>query len=564
MDNPQPGPSTYQILSSEDEGEDFILALKRTKRQRMNIYDSDDSEINWQENMSTNPIETDNEDSETISEEMDNESESNSESESKELNKCIEVIENDGKWMCNGKFKKFQFQEDAGLKYSAGGPDPYNFFELLFDKTFFSNIVIETNKYGESRKGDQWKELTVAEFKIFLGLLLHMGTIKCPQLQNYWSTQRLFNFTCFLQHMSRNRFQEILSSLHFSSNNEDNNSLNKIQPIIDYFNNKMKQVYYPLKELSIHETQVPWRGKLDYMPGKRYKYSVKLYVLTESSRITLRINAYKGSGIDGGGKKHATKVVLHLLEDFLQKGHSVYMDSFYTSFELSKQLLDAKTYCTGTLQNFRNGNNIHVVKAKLAKGEMIFRHKNNIMMGKFQDKKDVLFISSEFNADFIELENKKKEKYKKPLALYKYNAFMDDIYKKDQMLFYCSCVRRTFKWYIKLWINIVETLLLNSFFLYSKYSPSTKKIIFFNFRLCIINAFLFENNQENIPPTLLQHEHLPEMLSRDEQNRIKRKRCRQCFAKGLRKNTNYFCSGCKDNPGLCLGGCFKEYHKRLL
>ncbi|XP_016913332.2 uncharacterized protein LOC107998527 [Apis cerana] len=58
-------------------------------------------------------------------------------------------------------------------------------------------------------------------------------------------------------------------------------------------------------------------------------------------------------------------------------------------------------------------------------------------------------------------------------------------------------------------------------------------------------------------------EHLPEMLPRRGNNKIKRKRCRQCTANGLRKETNYFCPGCKDNPGLCLGKCFKEYHKLI-
>lgn len=51
------------------------------------------------------------------------------------------------------------------------------------------------------------------------------------------------------------------------------------------------------------------------------------------------------------------------------------------------------------------------------------------------------------------------------------------------------------------------------------------------------------------------------MLPRRENKKIKRKRCRQCTVNGLRKETNYYCSGCRDNPGLCLGKCFKEYHK---
>ncbi|XP_053995420.1 piggyBac transposable element-derived protein 4-like [Hylaeus anthracinus] len=558
----KPGPSMCQIVYS-DESEDSVLE-NDTKRQKVSVtvYDSDDIEINWHKNRYKNYLETDDEDGELISEEIDV-SESSIESESIEVNEFLEDSTDDREWMLQDKLKTFVFKQNNGLKYSPNGLDPINFFELLFDTNFFLNTVIETNKYGKTRGGDQWKELTVRELKIFLGLLLHMGTIKCPKLQNYWSTQRLFNFTCFSQHMSRNRFQEILRSLHFSSDNRPNNCMNKIEPIIDYFNEKMKQLYYPQKELIIHETLVPWRGRLDNISRKMHN-CIKLYVLTEGSGITLRIKTYKGNNDDTNGTKYAAKIVGYLLEDFLYKGHSVYMDDFFTNFELAKQLLDAQTYCTGTLRNFRKGNNINVVNKKLVEGEMISRHKNNIIMSKFRNKREVLFISSEFVADFIELENKRKKKYKEPLALHKYNAFMENIDKKDQLLSYYTCIRNTFERNIKLWINIVETLLLNSFFLYSKYSSSKKKIHFFDYRLNIINAFLYSNNQENIPLALIQHEHLPEMLSRDEQNRIKRKRCRQCFANGSRKNTNYFCSGCMDNPGLCLGECFKEYHKRLL
>lgn len=562
MDNPQPGLSTCQNVNSDEESEDLKLESNRKKRRI--IYDSD-SEINRKNN-----VETDNEADETTAGEINSKNVTSVVSQSIDLNELeFKGGGSDEKWKCDGNFrKKFVFEGSAGFKCSPDGLDPYNFFTLLFDRNFFSNIVTETNKFGNSKRGDQWKKLTVEEFKIFLGLLLHMGTIKCPQLQNYWNTKRLFNFNCFSQHMSRNRFQEILRCLHFSSNNTNNNRLNKIQLIIDYFNDKMKQVYYPHKELSIDDTIVPWRDRLafrQYIAGKRHKCGIKLYVLTESSGVALRM--YKESDDDISEKEHERKVVLHLLKDFLQRGHSVYMNDFYSSYELTKQLLDAKTYCTGTLRRLRKGNNVTVIKAKLAKGEIISRHKNNVMMGKFQDKREVLFISSEFKADLIELEDKRKGKHKKPLALHRYNEFINGNYKKDQMLSYYTCLRKTFKWYIKLWIHIVETLLLNSFFLHLKYSPSTKKSNFSDFRLNIIDALLFENNEKNIPSTLSQlehlHEHLPEILPRDDNNRVKRKRCRQCFAKGVRKSTNYFCSGCKDNPGLCLGECFKEYHKNL-
>ena len=44
--------------------------------------------------------------------------------------------------------------------------------------------VSEKNKFGEMMLGGKWIELTISVFKIFLSLLLHTGTIKCPIIKN--------------------------------------------------------------------------------------------------------------------------------------------------------------------------------------------------------------------------------------------------------------------------------------------------------------------------------------------------------------------------------------------
>lgn len=40
------------------------------------------------------------------------------------------------------------------------------------------------------------------------------------------------------------------------------------------------------------------------------------------------------------------------------------------------------------------------------------------------------------------------------------------------------------------------------------------------------------------------------------------KRCKYCYSKGIRKDTIYFCAECQDQPGLCLEGCFQDFHKQ--
>lgn len=48
----------------------------------------------------------------------------------------------------------------------------------------------------------------------------------------------------------------------------------KIKPIIDFFNTRMFELYYPTKNVVIDESMMLWRGRLQfrqYMKGKKNK-----------------------------------------------------------------------------------------------------------------------------------------------------------------------------------------------------------------------------------------------------------------------------------------------------
>jgi hypothetical protein len=157
--------------------------------------------------------------------------------------------------------------------------------------------------------------------------------------------------------MGREGFLSILRCLHFAPNPpagvNPENRLCKISPLIDYFNKKMLDIYYPQRNLCIDESMVLWRGRLSfrqYIPNKRHKYGVKFYMLTEPSGTIIKFLIYTGALGDFGGVGHAANVVLHLLHEKLDVGHAIYMDNFSNSYNLAKQLLDRKTYSTGTLR----------------------------------------------------------------------------------------------------------------------------------------------------------------------------------------------------------------------
>lgn len=181
--------------------------------------------------------------------------------------------------------------------------------------------------------------------------------------------------------MSRDRYLLILRCLHFekipdAGEPRPNDRLFKIRPVINYFKNKMAEIYYPGKNLSLDESMILWKGRLvfrQYIKNKRHKYGIKLYMLTEPDGLVLNFLVYSGQLDELGGKGHAQKVVLELLRGKLSNGHSLYMDNFYNSFELAKLLLDQRTYCTGTLRADRKGSPKDIVKAKLNKGGFLLQ-----------------------------------------------------------------------------------------------------------------------------------------------------------------------------------------------
>lgn len=141
--------------------------------------------------------------------------------------------------------QRIPFTAVSGLKLVLNGHNPIDYFNLLADDSFYELIILNSNNYaveilaqssGEQSRITSWKDITKEEFKIFLGLLFHMGTIRMNRINDYWKTNFLFNIPVFSTFMSRNRFLLILRAMHYNQNQEtEQNKLAKITPLIDFF-----------------------------------------------------------------------------------------------------------------------------------------------------------------------------------------------------------------------------------------------------------------------------------------------------------------------------------------
>ncbi|KAG5878336.1 hypothetical protein JTB14_035263 [Gonioctena quinquepunctata] len=210
----------------------------------------------------------------------------------------------------------------------------------------------------------------------------------------------------------------------------------------------MAEIYYPCQQLSLDESMVLWRGRLSFrqfIKNKKHKYGMKLYIMTTPTGLVQKIAVYSGMLDEIGGRGHAQKVVLHLMENKLNVGHHLYMDNYYNSFDSAKNLLNQGTNCTGTLRLDRKNVPIDVKNAKLAKGNTTARYAEGIMIGKWRNKRDVSYISTEFENNMIEIETRRKGKVNKPLPIVQYNKYRSGIDRQDQMLSYYSAERKTIR-----------------------------------------------------------------------------------------------------------------------
>ncbi|KAJ8710273.1 hypothetical protein PYW07_009639 [Mythimna separata] len=491
-------------------------------------------------------------------------------------------------WTTTDEMLKIDFTKSNQFYGEVAGVNPIDYFNFFFSEDFLSMICTETNaqaqrllnnrpsREGPGRRKDfsritGWKPIIVPELKIFLGLLFHMGTIQLSRLQDYWKKDRLFSMPIFGQQMSRNRFLLIMRCLHFTSEEESEDPLFKVRSIIDYFNNKMTECYYPGKELSLDESMVLWRGRLafcQFIKNKRHKYGIKLYMLTEPDGLILKFRVYAGGkDIEVTGKGHAEKVVMELLQGKLNNGHELYMDNYYNSFSLAKKLLENNTYCTGTLRKDLKENPREVMKKKMRKGENCSMFREGVHVGMWKDKRVVSYITTQYEDRMVPVTNRRGQVTQKPEAISKYNEYMSGVDRQDQLLAYYPCERKTLRWYMKVAIHTFQLLFINSMKFYNKYSGQPK-LSLYDYRLNIINALLpedlSENRLSNTPRSRVSvNTHIIKKATETTSNgRLKRKPCRQCTKNKKRSDSPWYCDTCPDKPGLCVL-CFDNYHSEL-
>jgi hypothetical protein len=484
--------------------------------------------------------------------------------------------------------------------------NPIYYLQLLLDNKFFEKVIHGTNlakkisqelkKNGIENNADshrmtrsmtrrntstmnnvtrrrshtvKWKDLTVAEFKIFLGLFYWMGLMRLPEMEDHWSMDTIFRNLDFTAYMSRDRFLQILRSMKFHNSaaakeEEISSPENRLSVLMYSVLDNSRKFYTPSSTLSLDESMVSFKGRHKdkvFMPSKPIRIGFKAFVVCEADTgFLLEWKMYNKR--EGKEKKNRiVNTVKSLLGFNRYQSKAVYMDRYYSNKEVFEELLDLGIYACGTIKPSKVGitEEMKIQIQNVKKEQAIFyKHNEKLLLCVWRTHKDklVYILSSILDNSMQDskrycTEEKKEIQIKRPAILEAYNENMRGVDYFDRYLRFYSFLHGSKKWYLKIAYYFLTVALLNSYVIYQQEHGTENSVSRKQYIISIIYSLLgMRRNRYIIRKSDC-------CLIRKEVPRI----CSVCSAPGNRRRTRYYCETCTFY--VCADGCYDE-HRRMI
>lgn len=472
-------------------------------------------------------------------------------------------------------------------------------FRLFFTDDILNMLVTETNRYheqvkdlkgedaGASSRVSLWKDVTADEMRSFIALVLLMGLTNRSSYELYWSVDSLLECPGFREVMSRNRFLAILSFLHLVDNTTTvprgepgHSKAFKIRSFVDSLLPLFQRHYTPSKELSLDESMIAFKGRtslMQYMPKKASKWGMKAWVLADSDTGYLwnwQLYLRKEDNVDPT-RGLAHRVVTSLVAPLYGKGHVVFMDNFFSSPDLFKELAGNQTGACGTLRTNRRGVPEAVRNRNPKVGEPpITVTADGILYLSWFDRRPVNLMTSAHGAQTFTKRVRSKHHagnvrvVDKPCAIQSYSCNMGGVDRVDKQLTYYLLAHRCCKWWKKIFFYLMEVCFANSLVLWRAKHPGRVKAE--QFRLQIVHGLLGMNvpragtskrgRRASNAPDRLSGAHYPALNpKRKSGGKVCQFDCVVCSDRDKKRHqTQFFCTSC--SVALCPHPCFGRYH----
>ncbi|XP_050704963.1 piggyBac transposable element-derived protein 3-like [Eriocheir sinensis] len=509
-------------------------------------------------------------------------------------------------------------KEDIGHtplpEYNHPVPDfllkPYEFFLQMLTMEILEDIVYQTNLYARQKDVSTAFSLDIQDLMVFLGIILYMGVVHIPSLDDYWAVNtRIPQVT---DYMSAKRFKQLRSTIHFNNNDYAKASTDRFYKIRPLFTGITKQ-FLRVKETphqSVDEVMVAYKGTMagnlrQYIANKPDKFGYKLFCRASIDGFIHDVLMYQGQTSFSSHPVDLTeeeeeqllsnRIVIVLAKTIKDPANSaIYADNYFTSIQLVEFLKD-KLQCryVGTARPNRIGNPPLMSRKEMEKkttprGKHDYVSCNGVLAMCRKDNKPVTILSSDAGvlplskAKRWDKESKKKVDIPCPAVIKEYNGKMGGIDKSDMLTHLYKSPMKARRYYLRLFGYILDLCTTNAWILYKRDSKalSEKPMPLKNFRL-EISAFargyktrparcLRDTPESFVRPKKGQKSHRPADNLRYDYSKFhcpvfvkQRMTCKHCSTHKEMHRSRWVCKVCQ--VALCHSetrNCFEEFHIR--
>ncbi|XP_031435713.1 piggyBac transposable element-derived protein 4-like isoform X1 [Clupea harengus] len=439
----------------------------------------------------------------------------------------------------------------------------------------------------------------MTEFYKYIGLVFYMGMIKLDHITDYWKRNTIFSVLFPAELMARDRYRTISWNVHMSDPDEDrvndakrgtsaHDRLFRLKPLMNTIQNACKAFYHPRRNIGVGERMVARKGHpmRQSMKDKQTKWGFKLFVLADSSNgFTLNLSVYNGKNNFPTGQGLSYDSVMSLIDRrYLGSGYHVYMNKFYTSPKLFKDLYASKFGACGTYRDSRRDcprSDVNALTKKSPRGTYRWIRDGPLLYVEWMDARQVS-VCSTIHAVYTGDAAKRRVKSRQgvcssqsfpcPSPVVEYNKFMGGVYLSDQLIQYYTAQHTTVKWYRKLFLHFLDIAATNAYLLHKELMQNMQKNsmthkAFMEELIAQLCGVSLKTPTQKAPVKSSSQVHKPvceaELNTDDgKKERVNRKTCAYCrMHRGKQTKTPWKCKAC--DVYLCLlpeRNCFDAWH----
>ncbi|XP_046905958.1 piggyBac transposable element-derived protein 4-like [Hypomesus transpacificus] len=327
---------------------------------------------------------------------------------------------------------------------------------------------------------EEWKAMDASDLRAYIGLLILSGVYKSrgKAAASLWDAQS--GRAIFRATMQLKVFYTYSTSIRFDDRGtraarRATDKLAAIREVWDMWVERLPRLYDPGPEVTVDEQLVAFRGRCpfrQYMPSKPAKYGIKSWVTCDAkSSYAWKMQVYSGKSSDGAPERsQGMRVVLDMTDGL--KDRNVMCDNFFTSYDLGRELMATRNMTmVGTVRKNRTELPSELLtttnRRRVLSSQFAFTPTTTLVSYLAKKNKNILLISTRHTNDEISDRNNGK-----PPIVLDYNRNKGGVDNLDKVIAAYSCKRKTARWPLVIFSNIVDVSSYNAFVIWREVNPN--------------------------------------------------------------------------------------------